>query len=494
MTTTTRQPESLASQRKRILSNTSKAEVVRVPWTFEYAQALRSLRKSKGFSQTRLASTLGISLGRVCAIENGNQCPTVQILTSIDEILESSFHSQFAPDARFTLDPDAREKRKCDREKRGERQDAPPSEEWGAVYGASLRFARSELDVPSHQLVSKLGISLVMLSTWETCYQSSPTYGHLVSLDELLGTRFHEPFLPDVPIRSTQAAYEEATEFYQRFNENVWNRDKGQVIRREREACGYSALELSGILGCSYSWLVEVEKATAKPSLRFLRSIDQLLGSDFSHQYYLDDWTLRVKDRFVDRQRPAQRDSFNYHSKPLRKKAKQSFWTARHATSLKYARIKIGMQVNTVAKRCRVSPYTIWTWERCAAHPTYQQMKVLDALLGSNLRSDFKPSSRIAIKRGDQLVVTDFYQRHYPRIAWSESLGESLHSLREERGMSLRQLAKETRFSVAALARAEKGVTNPRLPPPLPLIASLVRAMPTHSFLTVGSTWIQLPF
>ncbi|WP_298344633.1 helix-turn-helix transcriptional regulator [Ferrimicrobium sp.] len=387
----------------------------------------------------------------------------MQILTSIDEILESSFHAQLAPDARFTLDPAAREQRKRDREKRGERQDAPPSQEWGAIYGASLRFARLALDVSSRHLASELGISLVMLSTWETCYQSSPTYGYLVSLDELLGTRFHEHFLPDVPICSTQAAYEEATEFYQRFNENVWNRDKGQVIRREREAYGYSVLKLSGILGCSYAWLVEVENATAKPSLRFLRSIDQLPGSDFSHQYYLDDWTLKLKDLFVDRQRPAQRDSSNYHNKPLRKKAKQPCWTARHATSLKHARIKIGMQVNTVAKRCGVGSYTIWTWERCAAHPTYQQMKVLDTLLGSNLRSDFKPSSRIAIKRGDQLVVTDFYQRHYPRIAWSESLGESLRRPREERGMSLRQLAKVTRFSVAALARAEKGVTTPRL-------------------------------
>ncbi len=66
MTATTRQPESVARPRKRTLSNTSKVQEARVPWTFEYAQALRSLRKSKGYSQTGLASNLGTLLEGLC--------------------------------------------------------------------------------------------------------------------------------------------------------------------------------------------------------------------------------------------------------------------------------------------------------------------------------------------------------------------------------------------------------------------------------------------
>ncbi len=54
---------------------------------YALARRIRAFRKLKGFTQSDLADSLGVSLGVLGAIERGTRKPDVQILKQVSEVL-----------------------------------------------------------------------------------------------------------------------------------------------------------------------------------------------------------------------------------------------------------------------------------------------------------------------------------------------------------------------------------------------------------------------
>lgn len=58
---------------------------------YALARRIRAFRKLKGFTQSRLADSLGVSIGVLGAIERGTRKPDIQMLRRISEVLEIDY-------------------------------------------------------------------------------------------------------------------------------------------------------------------------------------------------------------------------------------------------------------------------------------------------------------------------------------------------------------------------------------------------------------------
>ncbi|WP_298212667.1 helix-turn-helix transcriptional regulator [Ferrimicrobium sp.] len=257
--------------------------------------------------------------------------------------------------------------------------------------------------------------------------------------------------------------------FYSEFQKRVWTREKGQYLRELRQSFGYTVEHLRQQIGYAYSWswLVEVENASAMASLQLLRKIDSALATNLAHHLYLDDWILRRDEVLADCCPVPEYESGTLPPLPPQIRPSQN-WTISHGIRLNYARIKAFLSIKDVGRLCGLSSAYAWHWERCIAHPTYEQMRSLDQNLGTDFASEFTPDQPIVIQKSDRNLAEDFYQDYYPRLRWSRDLGDSLARARRERGYSIAALIKETGVTYRSIVRAENNQSTPT-------IASLMR-------------------
>jgi transcriptional regulator with XRE-family HTH domain len=209
------------------LNTTKKSHV---EWSQHYARSLRKLRRERYYTQSKLAEATGY----ICAVENCTQMPSLALLERIDAELETTFSSQFPPNAVFTPSNELFIFRQ--RNSSSHSFDTPPGPLWSHQHGQALRLTRMLAGYSALELSTMLGLCASnTVNVWERCRQA-PQYPMLLLIDQVLGTDLHSLFIPGIRIITTRDEQRLASP-HNTFKPR-WTQADGQRLREARINAG----------------------------------------------------------------------------------------------------------------------------------------------------------------------------------------------------------------------------------------------------------------
>jgi transcriptional regulator with XRE-family HTH domain len=249
-----------------------------VEWSQHYARSLRKLRRERYYIQSKLAEATGCTVGRISAVENCHQMPSLALLERIDAELETTFSSQFPSNAVFTPSNELLIFRK--RNSGSHNFDTPPGLLWSAQHGQALRLTRMLAGYTAIELSAVLGLHASnTVNLWERCRQA-PQYPMLLLIDQVLGTDLHSLFIPGIRIITTRDEQRLASP-HNTFKPR-WTQADGQRLREARINAGYTAItKFAHALGYARSTISDIERCMDSPSPSLLARVDELIGTSF---------------------------------------------------------------------------------------------------------------------------------------------------------------------------------------------------------------------
>jgi len=253
-------------------------------WTPEFALLLRKMRRGHYYTQSELANASGCTIGRISAVENGAQMPSLALLERIGAALGTTFSSQFPADTVFIPSHDLLTFRRSSGRFHG--VDIPRGQLWSARHGHALRLARMLAGYSALELSKVIGSrSSTSINAWERC-QQAPQYQLLLSLDHALSSDFHSLCTPDMRIVTTKDEHRLAMS-YGDFKP-CWTQEDGQHCYDARVDVGCTSVtRFAHALGCAQSTISDVERCANPPSRSLLARIDELLGTSFVEDVHL---------------------------------------------------------------------------------------------------------------------------------------------------------------------------------------------------------------
>jgi transcriptional regulator with XRE-family HTH domain len=249
-----------------------------VEWSQHYAQTLRKLRRERYYTQSKLADATGCTVGRICAVENCTQMPSLALLERIDAELDTNFSSQFPSNAVFTPSNELLVFRK--RNSGCHSFDTPPGLLWSHQHGKALRLARMLAGYSTIELSNLLGLNGPnTVNMWERCRQA-PQRPMLLLIDKILETNLYSLFVPGIRIITSRDE--------QRFVlphsdlKPSWSQADAYRLHEARINAGYVAItKFAHTLGYAQSTLSDIERCADYPSRQLLGEVDELLGTSF---------------------------------------------------------------------------------------------------------------------------------------------------------------------------------------------------------------------